>query len=198
MYTEDATALIKELKQYSTTLPPYNDEKVRRVVREINKIYQDVQTLLAHEPKYTYDPGYAASLVTRHYVLRRNQRCLLTYLSHRLEKVHDVVSQYGPMVPASMKPLLSGKELDFYRHYARLLSQYRSKFPSSVLGNITDIGRTQQLPPKTLYVEIRVLHDCGEIETEHGTLHLKKNDTYYVRLNDVEHLIRQGHLALIL
>jgi GINS complex subunit 1 len=198
MYTEDAVMLLKELKQHTTTIAAYNDEKVRNVIREMNKIYQDVQTLLANEPKCTYDPGYAISLVTRHHVLRRNQRCLLAYLSHRLDQIREIVSQHGPMIPNFIKPLLSGKELEFYRHYARLLSQYRSRFPSFLLGNITDIGRSQQLPPKSLYIEVRVLQDCGDIETEHGTLHLKKGDTYYVRLDDVEHLIRQGYLAPIL
>ena len=114
-----------------------------------------------------------------------------------IRQIREMVSEYGPITPASKKPLLSSRELEYYRNYSRLLSQYRSKFPFSILGDTTDIGRPLQPPPKNLFAEVRVLDDCGEIGTEHGTLNLKKGDTYYVRLGDVEHLIRQGHLALI-
>ena len=44
MYTEDAVTLIKELKRYHTGLAPFNQERVRNIIREINKIYQDVQS----------------------------------------------------------------------------------------------------------------------------------------------------------
>jgi GINS complex subunit 1 len=197
MYTDDAIALIKDLKRYSTTLASYNHDKVRLVIKEINKVYQEVQTLLTNDPKYSYDPKYAISLVTRQFVLRRNQRCLLTYLSHRMNKICALVSENGPMIPSTIKPLLSVHELEFYRNYVRILSQYRSKFPVSIFGDTTDIGRSHQLPPKNLYIEVRILQDCGKIQTEHGILDLKQGDTCYVRLSDVEHLIRQGYLVPI-
>ena len=53
------------------------------------------------------------------------------------------------------------------------------------------------VPPKDLYIEVRVLEDCGEVLTETGTILLEKNTTHYVLRSDIEHLIRQGLLEQI-
>jgi len=47
-------------------------------------------------------------------------------------------------------------------------------------------------PPKDLFVEIRVLKDCGEIVTDSGTMILNEGTTHHVRRTDVEQLIRNG------
>lgn len=52
-------------------------------------------------------------------------------------------------------------------------------------------------PPKDLYVEVRVLRDCGEIMTENGLVNLEANSTHFLRRVDVEQLIRQGLLEQI-
>lgn len=52
-------------------------------------------------------------------------------------------------------------------------------------------------PPKDLYVEVRVMKDCGEIVTATGTVHLEMNTTHFLPRSDVEHLIRQGFLRQI-
>jgi len=50
------------------------------------------------------------------------------------------------------------------------------------------------LPPKELFVEVRVVKDCGELQTEHGMVNLQKNSQHFLRRTDVEHLIKQGYL----
>lgn len=52
-------------------------------------------------------------------------------------------------------------------------------------------------PPKDLYIEVRVLRDCGEVMTENGLVHLEANSTHFLRRADVEQLIRQGLLEQI-
>lgn len=49
-------------------------------------------------------------------------------------------------------------------------------------------------PPKNLYIEVRVLHDCGELMTESGVVNLEANSTHFLRRFDAEPLIRQGLL----
>lgn len=52
-------------------------------------------------------------------------------------------------------------------------------------------------PPKDLFVEVRVLRDCGEVMTENGAVNLEANSTHFLRRVDVEQLIRQGLLEQI-
>ncbi|CAG8876327.1 unnamed protein product [Penicillium nalgiovense] len=62
-------------------------------------------------------------------------------------------------------------------------------------GQWTDIDLTGTLePPKDLFIDVRVLKDAGEIQTEYGVINLTKNSQLYVRQGDVERLIAQGFL----
>jgi len=46
-------------------------------------------------------------------------------------------------------------------------------------------------PPEDLFIEIRVLEDCGELVTSNGnTLKLEKNSVLMVWRCDVEHLLK--------
>lgn len=50
-------------------------------------------------------------------------------------------------------------------------------------------------PPKSLYVEVRVLEDYGDFETEDGqVVVLAKNSTHFLERSQCEKLIRQGVL----
>ena len=42
-------------------------------------------------------------------------------------------------------------------------------------------------PPKDLYVEIRVINDCGEIITQDGIVNLEKNTIHFLRKADVKY-----------
>jgi len=76
-------------------------------------------------------------------------------------------------------------------------------------GRWTDVELGGSLePPRDLYVEVRVLKDAGEIQTEYGyvrrlnelmsrVITLTKNSQLYVRQADVERLIQQGYLQRI-
>lgn len=85
---------------------------------------------------------------------------------------------------------LSPEEQDLFRQYTDFLSTYKGKF--------TDIDLTGSLvPPRDLFVDVRVLKDAGEIQTEYGVLNLTKNSQLHVRLGDVERLIGLGFVERV-
>lgn len=56
---------------------------------------------------------------------------------------------------------LSPEEEEYARQYAELLAAYKGKW--------TDVDLTGSLePPRDLFVDVRVLKDAGEIQTEYG------------------------------
>jgi GINS complex subunit 1 len=69
---------------------------------------------------------------------------------------------------------------------------------AQVKGQWTDIDLTGPLePPRDLFIDVRVLKDAGEIQTEYGTINLTKNSQFFVRQGDVERLIQMGFLQRI-
>ncbi|KAI1345102.1 DNA replication complex GINS protein PSF1 [Xylariaceae sp. FL0016] len=193
-------------------LPPYQTEVVRAVTREVRDLDKDVADLL--EPfqgsfNPAEDQATACTLLVNHLSMRRNKRCLLAYhrtRTDRLEELvwkgYDVVDLAGQQVkdgPAGVNggsnvqnvdaatSSLSPQEEDYVRQYSDLLAAYK--------GQWTDIDLTGSLePPRDLFIDVRVLKDAGEIQTEYGAITLTKNSQFYVRQGDVERLIAQGYL----
>ncbi|KAL0260833.1 DNA replication protein psf1 [Diplodia seriata] len=142
--------------------------------------------------------------------MRRNKRCLLAYHRTRSDKLEemcwngiDVLERQQQMQQqqqqgqqAGGKDLsgdmgsgssLSPEEEEYVRQYSDLLAAYK--------GQWTDIDLTGSLePPRDLFIDVRVLKDAGEIQTEYGAITLTKNSQFYVRQGDVERLIQQGYL----
>jgi GINS complex subunit 1 len=158
--------------------------------------------------------------------MRRNKRCLLAYHRVRSDKLEeycwegvDVLEQQGGSGEGrggmgsgggKEESSLSPEEEEYVRQYSDLLAAYK--------GQWTDIDLTGSLePPKDLFIDVRVLKDAGEIQTEYGYVHflpmgfyehnasvvglikcrsitLTKNSQFYVRQGDVERLIAQGYL----
>jgi GINS complex subunit 1 len=100
---------------------------------------------------------------------------------------------------------LSPEEEEYFRQYNETLAAYK--------GQWTDVDLTGSLePPKDLFIDVRVLKDAGEVQTEYGfvmffsspryarltaesrAINLTKNSQFYVRYGDVERLIAQGFL----
>lgn len=110
--------------------------------------------------------------------MRRNKRCLLAY--HRVrtdkleemcwngidvlgsEQVADGAERGGSMnTTDGSKSSLSPEEEEYVRLYGDLLAAYK--------GQWTDIDLTGSLePPRDLFIDVRVLKDAGEIQTEYG------------------------------
>ncbi|KAL1891268.1 DNA replication protein psf1 [Sporothrix stenoceras] len=164
----------------------------------------------------------ACALLVDHLAMRRNKRCLLAYHRTRTDKLEELVWKGSDVVDLSVQQVrdasgapsaggqsggpgaagggdglsseasnqsssLSPQEEDYVRQYSDLLAAYK--------GQWTDIDLTGSLePPRDLFIDVRVLKDAGEIQTEYGSITLSRNSQFYVRQGDVERLIAQGYL----
>ncbi|KAL2810436.1 PSF1 domain protein [Aspergillus granulosus] len=216
MYGELGNKLVQHAKRTQSLahLPPYQTELVRTVAREVRDLDRDVAHLLApFEGAFnpSQEPAVACVLLVDHLCIRRNKRCLLAYHRVRTEKLEelcwkgvDVLEQQVPLAAgggtgaeeggsgvqssqAGNQSSLSPEEEEYFRQYSDMLATYK--------GQWTDIDLTGSLdPPKDLFIDVRVLKDAGEIQTEYGVINLTKNSQLYVRHGDVERLIAQGFL----
>ncbi|KAK0751534.1 DNA replication complex GINS protein PSF1 [Schizothecium vesticola] len=209
MYGDLGNKLVQHAKRTQNLphLPPYQAELVRSVAREVRDLDRDVASLL--EPfQGSFDPSAeqatACTLLVNHLAIRRNKRCLLAYHRTRTDKLEelvwngaDILDLAGQPAPgpngaaatsdANASSSLSPQEEDYVRQYSDLLAAYK--------GQWTDIDLTGSLePPRDLFIDVRVLKDAGEIQTEYGAINLTKNSQFYVRQGDVERLIAQGYL----
>ncbi|KAL2129855.1 hypothetical protein VTI74DRAFT_7203 [Chaetomium olivicolor] len=207
MYGDLGNKLVQHAKrtQNLAHLPPYQTELVRAVTREVRDLDKDVTSLL--EPFHgSFDPSAdqvtACTLLVNHLSMRRNKRCLLAYHRTRTDKLEEMVwngadvldlagqqagGANGAAATDGGSSSLSPQEEDYFRQYGDLLAAYK--------GQWTDIDLTGSLePPRDLFIDVRVLKDAGEIQTEYGAINLTKNSQFYVRQGDVERLIAQGYL----
>lgn len=162
-------------------LPPYQTELVRTVVREVRDLNRDTNNLL--EPfngsfNPSSEPATACALLVNHLSMRRNKRCLLAYHRVRTDKLEEMCwngvdvlgseqAGEGSVRDGAMnavegsKSSLSPEEEEYVRLYGDLLAAYK--------GQWTDIDLTGSLePPTDLFIDVRVLKDAGEIQTEYG------------------------------
>lgn len=126
------------------------------------------------------DPATACALLVNHLCMRRNKRCLLAYHRTRADKLEELVWNGTDVSELSAQSdslggsggtdlgsnegntsSLSPEEEEYVRQYGDLLAAYK--------GQWTDIDLTGSLePPKDLFIDVRVLKDAGEIQTEYG------------------------------
>ncbi|KAK4635600.1 DNA replication complex GINS protein PSF1 [Fulvia fulva] len=221
MYGEQANKLVVDAKRIQSLpqLPPYATTTVRTVTKEVRDLDRDATNLLAPynvnsggtqgsdgtQIKSSFnpadDPAMACALLVNQLSIRRNKRCLLAYHKTRTDKLeemcwegHDISNLQQASVGASAAgrsnaatSSLSAEEEQYVHQYSDLLAAYK--------GQWTDIDLTGSLePPKDIFIDVRVLKDAGEIQTEYGSINLTKNSQFYVRQGDVERLIQQGYL----
>ncbi|EEB05850.1 GINS complex subunit Psf1 [Schizosaccharomyces japonicus yFS275] len=180
---------------YLDYLPPYQTDAVADVVREIRAVDREASAVLSHLTEngtVTFQPeehpSEAASLLMLHATNLHNKRCLMAYHNLRLGRIRQYCWDGGKKMEASLKTALSPTEREYLSRYSELLAAYK--------GPWTDVDLTgSTVPPKDLFIDVRVLEDVGEIETEYGTINLTKNSQLHVRTTDVERLIRQGYLV---
>ncbi|KDO21427.1 hypothetical protein SPRG_12434 [Saprolegnia parasitica CBS 223.65] len=182
-----AKELLQELGR-SEWLPPYNEDNIRQISEEVHALNkQIVKTIQTFDSELSEYPAEQCGVVINHQCLTRNKRCTLAYINHRVNKIKELRWQTGSVVPEHLAPALHAREVQFFHGYDQLLTDYMSSFG-------IDLAADMQ-PPKDLFIEVRVLKDCGEIYTENGAVHLRANSTHFLRRTDVEGLIRQGMLV---
>ncbi|EXJ85956.1 GINS complex subunit 1 [Capronia coronata CBS 617.96] len=208
--TELVRAVVREVRDL--------DRDVTRILEPFNAIDEETGS-----SQSTFNPAEhpatACALLVDHLSMRRNKRCLLAYHRVRAERLETMAwegrdlldelhnahteqkeqnqtqnqnqgnqqqQQQSSDVKATQDSL-SPEEESYFRRYVDLLAQYK--------GQWTDIDLTGPLePPRDLFIDVRVLKDAGEIQTEYGVINLTKNSQFYVRHGDVERLIQMGFL----
>jgi GINS complex subunit 1 len=158
---------------------------VRAVTREVRDLDKDVSNILqSHNGSIdpSADPATACTLLVDHLCMRRNKRCLLAYHRTRTDKLEEMVwngsdiadlaaqqqravDSHGPAADLGNvegnSSSLSPEEEEYVRQYSDLLAAFK--------GQWTDIDLTGSLePPRDLFIDVRVLKDAGEIQTEYG------------------------------
>ena len=193
MYAEEAVKLAREAKRTTDIISPYNTSVVRSITREIRLLHEEAQTTVQDLRKRCADNNDHSALAevwVQHLSLKRNKRVLMAYHRQRLEKCKEFCWDLGG-VPREIKNCLSQPEAEFCKEYIQLMNSYKTYFTEIDLsaGNSSSL-----VPPKDLLIEVRVLKDCGVIQTENGTLALTRGSQFFVRRTDVEKLISQGFL----
>ena len=89
--------------------------------------------------------------------MRRNRRCLLAYERLRAERIAQAVWEGAGEVRGTLGP----EEEEYAKGYALLVAGLKGRWTDVELGGSLE-------PPRDLYVEVRVLKDAGEIQTEYG------------------------------
>ncbi|KAK5668604.1 DNA replication protein psf1 [Batrachochytrium dendrobatidis] len=128
--------------------------------------------------------------------LARNKRCVLAYQRQRLDRLVEMLwnapggASTASTLSDQVTQCMSGHEAQFVNGYKTLASEFRGYFLDLDLG----MGL---IPPNAVFVEIRVIRDCGEIATDDGTLRLDPGAQLFVRRCDVEDFILSGDVKEI-
>lgn len=192
MYGDTAAKLIQDSKRTLNLegLPLYSSDLVRTVTREVRDLHRDAEEILESygaDFQASQDRKTSCALFVLHLCMRRNKRCLLAYQRLRAERIVQMVWNESIDQDTTTYANLSPSEQDYLHQYSDLLVDYK--------GEWTDIDLTGSTePPKDLFIDVRVLKDAGEIQTEYGVFNLTKDSQFYVRHADVQRLIQQGYL----
>ena len=200
MYGDQANKLIVDPKraQNLDKIPLYQQDTVRSVVnetrdlqREADILTQEAQRDSLSESQGSFIPNGTdkvkqCQLFVTHLCMRRNKRCLLAYQRQRAQQIDSMVWANVEVGKAVMENL-SQHEQEYLSRYNELVSEFK--------GSMSDIDLGGSLePPRGVFIDVRVLKDAGEIQTEYGVFNLTKDSQFFVRQADVERLIQQGYL----
>lgn len=196
-------------------IPLYNDELINNILKEVRQLKQNADYFkhLKQEQEQDILDGVGSSLANekirgcQYFVnlicLERNKRCLMAYQRMRSDMIDkliwngDIENNSTAGTGAGSKGYeyneLSHNEQEYMNQYKNVLDDLNSE---SELWSCVEIMGNMN-PPSDIFIDIRVLKDIGEIQTEYGTFNLVKDSQFYVRQSDVERLIQQGYVQKI-
>jgi GINS complex subunit 1 len=190
MHGKRATDLLEELRK-STFVPPYNDNGVRLVAAEIKELLEPLLEIVqSHRAELATNQSYGAGVLVYHRSIQRNKRCVLAYLMNRLRRIQAYRWEAGNVAAAHLADNMSAPESHFLNQYNKILGTYCDQVELDLTA--------EAQPPKDLYIEVRVIKDCGAVVTDSGNVTLKPGTAHFLKRTDVEHLIRQGALEHII
>jgi GINS complex subunit 1 len=147
----DSIKLIREAirTRDAPSIPKYRDDLVKNTIVEINSL----STLIPAK-------STAASNTIKSAFLQRRKRCILAYQRERLNRYKELLWLSGATtsstLPENSYHAASSQELLFIKEYQDLVSTWKG------LWLDVDVGASIT-PPKDVFVEIRVIQDCGEV-----------------------------------
>lgn len=182
--------MILDLKR-SDWLPAYDEEGIRTLLAELIEIVQKLSSSMEVLNQPNMPNAVKVRAVYLHQCLIRNHKYINGYLLHRMKKVREARWNVGSVLPENIsKDVLGGKEKEYFANYSTLLADY-----NEMIG--LDIT-TDMEPPKDLLIEVRVLHDCGQVWTDSGPIPLTKGSILFLRRTQVEQFIREGKVEQML
>ena len=177
-------------------LPMYQDDLVRSILKETSQLKKNAEILKEQrEISGVEDKIARCQYFVTLLCMERNKRCLLAYQKLRSDTLDSFAwNRNGTDAISSLNAAkqgganLSHHEQDYLKEYVQLITDMKS-------GDYTDIDLSGSLtPPSDVFIDVRVLKDAGEIQTEYGVFNLIKDSQFFVRQADVERLIQQGYL----
>lgn len=200
MYGDQANKLIVDAKraQNLDKIPLYQQNTVRSVVNETRDLQREADILTQEAQRDSLsgsqnsflpsgtDKVKQCQLFVTHLCMRKNKRCLLAYQRQRAQQIDNLVWANVEIERGVMENL-SQHEQEYLNRYNELVSEFKGSFSDVDLGGSLE-------PPKGVFIDVRVLKDAGEIQTEYGVFNLTKDSQFFVRQADVERLIQQGYL----
>lgn len=158
-------------------LPEYPSEALGEVAAEISALHRGRR------------PGESGSeAAARTAAMHRGRRCAVAYLSRRLDVVEGVRWDEGPVLRPELARLLSDGERAHFAQFSALTGDH-----FEALG--LDLGAFSRVPPRELFVEVRVREDLGTLLTSAGEpIVMRRDTTHFLRREDAEPLLRAGKL----
>lgn len=179
MYGDMAAKLLQDSRRTRNleNLPPYQDELVTSVTREILDLAKDFEELGASysksqeqllnddedapTKKLEENRQKLCALLVIHLSSNHNKRCLMAYGKLRADHLARMAWNEADYLDPTTTYSLSPAEQEYLKQYSELVVDYK--------GLWTDVDLTGSLePPKDLFIDVRVLKDAGEIQTEYG------------------------------
>ncbi|KAI8880760.1 subunit of the GINS complex [Backusella circina FSU 941] len=191
--------LAKEAKRTADlVISPYNDTLVQSICREIRLLHNKAEQTVTQMREDTtgdalHDPNNMSQVMLYHLAVKRNKRVLFAYHRQRMNKLKELSWNVGLKsdYQRSIKNDLGKTEHKFLQEYNEILNTYKHSFMEVDIGGNGGAGLD---PPVDLYIEVRVVRNGGEVNTEYGVLNLSMGNQFYVRRTDVEGLIKAGYL----
>lgn len=200
----------------------YSDEVVRLVLLETRQLQAHITNLLGSGVSDAEsDPALAAQLVTHHLCAQRNKRCLLAYHQSRLyflrqalwnnagsltltlNQAMEAPSKMTSSVEeeqSSLRSRLSSTEIDYLKKYSQLMLEYKSEFLDivDVASSLNRSGHGDDVGPiKELMVSVVASVDAKDVQTERGSINLRRGERMRVLRSEVEPLIVRGWVAVV-
>lgn len=208
MYGDLGNKLVLEAKRtkqlyarsnQDVNLPMYHEDIIRNILKEVSNLRKNTEYLKEQQQLGMLDDKVAkCQYFVTLLCMERNKRCLLAYQRLRTDILDSMAWNNNGLdlmssITFSQQDTnnLSHQEQEYLKEYCDLITDLKS-------GDLVDIDLSGSLvPPSDVFIDVRVLKDAGEIQTEYGVFNLIKDSQFFVRQSDVERLIQQGYLQKI-